>query len=252
MKSFFNVTKVPYGLGRRQPQNNLNSKITSLPTLKVFDVEKLGEHLLISFLWLYGMKTEKKLVAKVPICLLATELTGKSASLAGSPADIVKYRRMREYHADVSDTPFRRGRRHPQLVRFRPPYRPSKCGALNASTISALSVTAGRLTHSVLARRGVVRTSQDMTHSLKAFNAPAFVHHPGRHSPTDDLSWLTKGATMRREQVVLSDFKVKVEGVGAEASSGVLAGEEGDDVEMVDASTPSSLEPITYDLFHYF
>ncbi|KAF3455208.1 hypothetical protein FNV43_RR05656 [Rhamnella rubrinervis] len=64
----------------------------------------------------------------------------------------------------------------------------------------------------------------------------------------DDLSWLTKGASVRGEQVVLSDSKLEVEIVGVVAGSGVPTGVEGDDVVMVNGPTRTSLESVNYEL----
>ncbi|KAF3438285.1 hypothetical protein FNV43_RR21046 [Rhamnella rubrinervis] len=64
----------------------------------------------------------------------------------------------------------------------------------------------------------------------------------------DDLPWLTKGASVRGEQVVLSESEMEVENVGMVASSGIPIGAKGDDAVMVDAPAPISLELVNYEL----
>ncbi|KAF3455570.1 hypothetical protein FNV43_RR00203 [Rhamnella rubrinervis] len=71
---------------------------------------------------------------------------------------------------------------------------------------------------------------------------------PRSETELDDLSWLTKGASVREEQFVLSDSELKVEGARMVASSNILAGAEGDNVVMVDAFAPISPKPVNYEL----
>ncbi|KAF3455206.1 hypothetical protein FNV43_RR05654 [Rhamnella rubrinervis] len=129
--------------------------------------------------------------------------------------------------------------------------------------VDIVGVDKGNASGGVLARLGGVKAIQISSTYLHFPHSLSFLFRKWRSSVVwvlggsislglyaewDDLSWLTKGASVRGEQVVLSDSKLEVEIVGVVAGSGVPTGVEGDDVVMVNGPTRTSLESVNYEL----